>query len=96
MTRTATSVAEASNARLAMIEDHLALGARYIAENEALIFRQKAAIAEQARTGRDTTQASRVLRNMRDTLAVMHGHREILLHERERTIQNRTPLPHKP
>ena len=87
---------EASSDYLAMIEDYLVQTNRYIAENEALIFRQKAAIAEQARTGRDTTQASRVLRNMRDTLAVMHGHREILLHERERTIQNRTPLPHKP
>ena len=73
---------EANNDRLTKIEDHLARTDCYIAENEERIFRQKATIAERARTGRDTTEASKVLLTMCDTLTVMRGHREILLCQR--------------
>ena len=85
---------ETSNDRLAMIEDHLAQADRHINEAETRISRQEIAIAERARTGRGTTAASSLLQTMRDTLALMHEHRKILLSQREQAIRERTS-PHK-
>ena len=86
-----------------MIEDHLALGDRHTAEGEARISRREVAIAEQARTGCDTTQAIRLLQAMRDTLAFMHEHQERLRRQRKQVLsqqeqarQARVPPPHKP
>jgi len=78
---------EATADRLGMIEDHLALADRHIATGEARISRQEAAIVEQARRGRDTAAATKVLHAMRRTLALMREHREIILCERERKGQ---------
>ena len=78
---------EANVDHLAMIEGYLIRAKRYIAAGEARISRQKAFIAEQARTGRDTTRAIRTLQIMRDTFVLLHSHQELFLRQQKRASQ---------
>jgi hypothetical protein len=86
---------KATDNRRAMIADHLALADYHLAEGEKRISHQEALIAEQAHKGRDTAEAEEVLRTMRQTLALMREHREIILDEREQASQV-PPIPHGP
>ena len=55
---------------------------RHIAEGETRIRRQEALLYRTVQSGRDTAEAEELLRLMRESLALMHQHRAMILAER--------------
>ena len=59
------------------LAEHVASIAGRIAETERRILRQQGLLAELARRGRDTAEGEKLLRELWDTLALLHERRRL-------------------